>query len=109
MTKILVIGAGGVGSVAVHKMAMLPEVFSDITLASRREFKCTDIAASVKDRLNTDIKTAELDADDTDATARLIEATGARAGGQSCAALSGSDHHGCLPEGGGPLSGYGQL
>ena len=46
MTKILVIGAGGVGSVAVHKMAMLPEVFSDITLASRREFKCTDIATS---------------------------------------------------------------
>ena len=44
MTKILVIGAGGVGSVATHKMAMLQDVFSDITLASRREVKCQDIA-----------------------------------------------------------------
>ena len=44
MTKILVIGAGGVGSVATHKMAMLQDVFSDITLASRREVKCKDIA-----------------------------------------------------------------
>ena len=47
MTKILVIGAGGVGSVATHKMAMLQDVFSDITLASRREVKCQDIADSV--------------------------------------------------------------
>ena len=76
-TAEFLIGAGGVGSVAVHKMAMLPEVFSDITLASRREFKCRDIAASVKERVGTQIKTAELDADDTDATARLIESTGA--------------------------------
>ena len=47
MTKILVIGAGGVGSVAVHKMAMLSDIFTDITLASRRLFKCDEIAASV--------------------------------------------------------------
>ena len=77
MTRILVIGAGGVGSVATHKMAMLPEVFTDITLASRREFKCSDIAASVKKRTGTTITTAELDADDSAATARLIEKTGA--------------------------------
>ena len=50
MTKTLVIGAGGVGSVAVHKMAMLPKIFSDITLASRRQFKCDEIAASVLER-----------------------------------------------------------
>ena len=51
MTKILVIGAGGVGSVATHKMAMLQDVFSDITLASRREVKCKDIADSVMARV----------------------------------------------------------
>ena len=45
-----VIGAGGVGSVATHKMAMLQDVFSDITLASRREVKCQDIADSVMAR-----------------------------------------------------------
>ena len=77
MTKILVIGAGGVGSVAAHKMAMLQDVFSDITLASRREVKCKDIADSVMARVGRQIQTAELDADDTNATARLIEKTGA--------------------------------
>ena len=34
MSKVLVIGAGGVGSVAVHKMAMNPDIFPDITAAS---------------------------------------------------------------------------
>ena len=77
MSKVLVIGAGGVGSVAVHKMAMLPEVFSHITLASRRRHKCDAIAGQVHDRLGVTIDTAEIDADDSDATARLIEATGA--------------------------------
>ncbi len=77
MSKILVIGAGGVGSVAVHKMAMQNGLFSDITLASRRQEKCEEIAASVKQRTGIAIKTAELDADDSAATARLIEQTGA--------------------------------
>ena len=44
MSNVLVIGAGGVGSVAVHKMAMLNEQFQQITLASRRQFKCDEIA-----------------------------------------------------------------
>ena len=73
MSKVLVIGAGGVSSVAVHKMAQLPEVFSAVTLASRRRFKCDAIAASVKQRFGYDVETAEVDADDVDATAALIE------------------------------------
>ena len=35
MNKVLVVGAGGVSSVTVHKMAGLPEIFNNITLASR--------------------------------------------------------------------------
>lgn len=73
MSKVLVIGAGGVGSVAVHKMAMNSDVFSQITLASRRRAKCEAIAASVKQRTGVDIETAELDADDVSATVALIE------------------------------------
>ena len=73
MSKVLVIGAGGVGSVAVHKMAMWPDMFSEITLASRRVSKCDAIAASVKNRTGVTIATAELDADDIEATTRLIE------------------------------------
>ncbi|MEC7092119.1 MAG: saccharopine dehydrogenase family protein [Pseudomonadota bacterium] len=77
MSKILVIGAGGVGSVAVHKMAKWPDIFSEITLASRRVAKCDAIATSVLSRTGVSIITAELDADNVEATTRLIEKTGA--------------------------------
>ncbi len=81
MSKVLVIGAGGVGSVAVHKMAQVhkanPATFSHITLASRRKFKCDAIAESVKARTGVTIATAQIDADDVAATSALIRATGA--------------------------------
>ena len=77
MSKVLVIGAGGVGSVAVHKMAKWPDMFSEITLASRRVAKCDAIATSVLSRTGVSIITAELDADNVEATKRLIEKTGA--------------------------------
>lgn len=74
MSRVLVIGAGGVGSVAVHKMAMHKDVFAHITLASRRKSKCDAIAASVLQRTGVTIGTAELDADDIQATVALIKA-----------------------------------
>lgn len=70
--RVLVIGAGGVGSVAVHKMAMLSDVFPEITLASRRLSSCESIAAEVLKRTGQIIHTAEVDADDVEATAALI-------------------------------------
>jgi saccharopine dehydrogenase (NAD+, L-lysine-forming) len=75
MGNVLVIGAGGVGSVGVHKMAMLPERFENITLASRTLKKCDLIADSVDARFGKRIQTAEIDADDSKATAALIEKT----------------------------------
>ncbi|WP_017446805.1 saccharopine dehydrogenase family protein [Gayadomonas joobiniege] len=63
MSKVVIIGAGGVGQVVAFKCAQLPEVFSDITLASRTESKCIDIAKKIKHSLNRDIKTAQVDAD----------------------------------------------
>lgn len=77
MSRVLVIGAGGVGSVAVHKMAMWSDMFPEITLASRRVSKCDEIAASVKNRTSVTIATAEIDADDIEATTRLIKKTDA--------------------------------
>lgn len=74
MGKVLVIGAGGAGSVAVHKMAMCPEIFSQITLASRRKHKCDEVAASVRNKTGVEIATAELNADDVRATVELIRA-----------------------------------
>ncbi len=73
MNRVLVIGAGGVGSVAVHKMAMNPDIFGPITLASRTKAKCDLIAQSVKERAGTTIDTARIDADDVPATTALIE------------------------------------
>ena len=37
MSRVLIIGAGGVGQVVAHKCAQVPEVFSEIWLASRTE------------------------------------------------------------------------
>jgi saccharopine dehydrogenase (NAD+, L-lysine-forming) len=73
LSKVLVIGAGGVGSVAVHKMAMNADIFSDITLASRGVAKCDAVAGSVKARTGVTIATAQVDADNVEETAALIE------------------------------------
>ncbi|SFK87386.1 carboxynorspermidine dehydrogenase [Pseudovibrio ascidiaceicola] len=77
MSKTLVIGAGGVSSAAVHKMAMNSDIFSEVTLASRRKFKCDDIAKSVKEKTGVTIKTAEVDAMDVAAVVALIKESGA--------------------------------
>ena len=73
MSRVLVIGAGGVGSVAVHKMAMLADRFSHITLASRRLESCEAIKRSVAERVGVEIDIAQVDADDVAQTEALIE------------------------------------
>ena len=77
MGKVLVIGAGGVSSAAVHKMAMNSDIFTEITLASRRIFKCDEIAVNVKSRTGVDISTAQVDAMDVPAVVKLIKQSGA--------------------------------
>ena len=72
MSKVLIIGAGGVGHVVAHKCAQVPEVFSEIMLASRTKSKCDAIAASVKERTGRAIQTAALDADNVAETVALI-------------------------------------
>lgn len=77
MSKVLVIGAGGVGSVCVHKMAMMGAPFDEIVLASRTKIKCDEVAASVAARTGKQITTAQVDGDDAKAVAKLIEKIGA--------------------------------
>ncbi len=77
MGNLLVIGAGGVSSAAVTKMAMNPDIFTKITLASRRKFKCDEIAENVKKRTGIVIDTAEVDAMDRIAVIDLIRESGA--------------------------------
>ncbi|TAF33280.1 MAG: saccharopine dehydrogenase family protein [Cytophagales bacterium] len=70
MSKVLIIGAGGVGNVVVKKCAQASHVFTDIMLASRTKSKCDAIAAEVGgDR----IKTAAVDADNVPELVALIK------------------------------------
>jgi saccharopine dehydrogenase (NAD+, L-lysine-forming) len=69
MSKVLIIGAGGVGSVVAHKCAQVPEVFSEICLASRTLKKCNAIKAQIK----RPIKTAQVDADNVGELVKLIK------------------------------------
>ena len=73
MSKVLVIGAGGVSSVCVHKMAMNSDTFPEIHLASRTRTKCDAIAASVLERTGQTVQTYEIDAEEVPALTRLIE------------------------------------
>ncbi len=69
MGKVLVIGAGGVGTVVVNTMARLPEVFDEIMLASRTRSKCDAISERIgKDR----VQTAQVDADNVPELTDLI-------------------------------------
>lgn len=69
MGKVLIIGAGGVGTVVAHKMAGLPETFTEIMLASRTKSKCDAIAASIG---GNRIQTAQVDADQVSQLVELI-------------------------------------
>ncbi len=68
MAKVLIIGAGGVSSVAVHKCAQASDVFSEICLASRTKSKCDAIAAQLK----RPIQTEQVDADNVPELVALI-------------------------------------
>lgn len=74
MTKVMIIGAGGVGGVVAHKCAQVPEVFSEIILASRTESKCKIIASEVLERTGRTIRTAQVDADNVPELVALLKA-----------------------------------
>ncbi|WP_027303242.1 saccharopine dehydrogenase family protein [Rudanella lutea] len=63
MSRVLIIGAGGVGSVVAHKCAMNSDVFTDIILASRTKSKCDKIAAEIQEMHGVTIRTDAVDAD----------------------------------------------
>lgn len=72
MKTVLIIGAGGVGHVVVHKCAQMSEVYGKIHLASRTVSKCDIIAQDVLARSGVSIETHSLDADNVAETVALI-------------------------------------
>ena len=72
MGRALIIGAGGVASVAIHKCCQNSDVFEEICIASRTLSKCD----ALKEKLQggkTKIQTAKVDADNVDELIALIE------------------------------------
>jgi len=73
MSKVMIIGAGGVGNVVAQKCAQQSDTFSDIIMASRTESKCQDIAASIKAATGVTIRTAQVDADNVPELVALLK------------------------------------
>ncbi|MCX6106383.1 MAG: saccharopine dehydrogenase family protein [Proteobacteria bacterium] len=72
MGRVLIIGAGGVGGVVVHKCAQVPAVFEHITLASRTLARCEHIRDDVLALTGRTIDIAQVDADNVPETVALI-------------------------------------
>ena len=72
MGKCMIIGCGGVASVAISKCCQNSEVFDEIMIASRTKAKCDALKAKL-DGGRTKISTARVDADDVDELVKLIE------------------------------------
>jgi saccharopine dehydrogenase (NAD+, L-lysine-forming) len=68
----LVIGCGGVASVAIHKCCQLSEVFTELCIASRTKSKCDALKKELETKTSTKIITAQLDADHVDEIIALI-------------------------------------
>lgn len=73
MACVLQIGAGGVGGVVAHKMAMNRESFTRIILASRTLSKCQAIADSIREKGLGEIEIDSVDADSVESVVALIE------------------------------------
>jgi len=71
MGKCLIIGCGGVASVAIHKCCQNSKVFTEIMIASRTKSKCDALKAKL-DGGETIIHTAQVDADDVEQLIALI-------------------------------------
>ena len=72
MGKVLIIGAGGVGTVVVHKIAAMTDIFNEILLASRTKSKCDAIAGRIGKK---HLSTAQVDADNVPQLVKLIKSS----------------------------------
>ena len=74
MSRLLIIGCGGVAQVAIRKCCQNSEVFTEIMIASRTKSKCDDLKAKLEGKTSTKIETAKVDADNVEELKELISA-----------------------------------
>ena len=72
MSKALIIGAGGVAGVVIHKCCQNSDVFDSICIASRTKSKCDVFKEKLEGTTKTKITTAQVDADDVNQLIALI-------------------------------------
>ena len=72
MSKVLIIGCGGVANVAIRKCCQCDDLFTDICIASRTKSKCDALKADLEGKTKTRITTAQVNADDASQVAALI-------------------------------------
>ncbi len=72
MSKVLIIGCGGVAQVAIRKCCQNSGVFTDICIASRTVSKCEALKEKIQKSTTTRIETAQVDADDVSQLVKLI-------------------------------------
>ena len=72
MGKALIIGCGGVASVAIQKCCQNSEEFEEICIASRTKSKCDALKEKLKGS-RTKVSTAQVDADNVEALVNLIK------------------------------------
>jgi len=70
MSKVLIIGAGGVANVVAKKCAMNSGVFTSLVIASRTENKCKAIAKQIT---NIEVVTEQVDADYSEQVVAVIK------------------------------------
>lgn len=73
MGRVLIIGAGGVATVAAHKVAQNKDIFTEIMIASRTESKCIALAKLLNEKYGTNVTTAQVDADSVEALVSLFK------------------------------------
>ncbi len=73
MGKAMIIGCGGVASVAIHKCCQNSEVFTELCLASRTKAKCDALRDKLAPTTATKIGTAQVDANNVAELTRLLE------------------------------------
>ncbi len=73
MGRVLIIGCGGVASVAIRKCCQNSEVFEEIMIASRTKSKCDALKEKLDGTTDTEITTAQVDADNMEEVVALIK------------------------------------
>ena len=73
MAKVLIIGCGGVASVAIQKCCQNSDIFTEIMIASRTKSKCDALKEKLCGKTKTKIETAQVDADNLEELTSLIK------------------------------------